>query len=274
MDKYVEDLLWVVNSPSLISPAAECPTLAVVQIDRPHLRSFMENRTSTKVGPYFERLIFYWLKHIRGLQILAHGLPVREQGKTLGEIDFLFIDERGLLTHWEVAVKFYLYLTGQPCRGSHFVGPNSRDTFERKTRRMHEHQLLLSSKVRDDVEVREAIVKGCLFYPPGIGVVPELPRWMSANHDRGLWGHQCELRRVTDSDGEFRILTKPHWLSVSSSGDESIAWMEPDEFLAAVEEQAIQFARPIFAARRCVSQDASTNHVERFFVVPNEWPGD
>ncbi|KLU01887.1 hypothetical protein RISK_006071 [Rhodopirellula islandica] len=272
LNQYAKDLLWVVNSPSLLSPAADGSSLALSQIDEQHLWAFMEEQVSNKVGPYFERLILYWLQHIRGLEIIAHALPIRDQGKTLGEIDFLFVDERGRLTHWEVAVKFYLYLTGQPCRGSHFVGPNSSDTFERKTQRMHEHQLLLSERIRKDIEVREAIVKGCLFYPPGVDSVPEQPRWMSANHDRGLWVHHRELQKVTDPGCEFRILKKPHWLSVNSSGDASAPWMDIEKFLTAVDQQSAQFDRPIFAARRCLSRVASTDLIERFFIVPNQWP--
>ncbi|WP_236616278.1 DUF1853 family protein [Rhodopirellula europaea] len=264
----------MVNSPSLISPAAECPTLKRSQVDQQHLRAFMDEHVSNKVGPYFERLVLYWLKHVRGLQIIAHALPVREEGRTLGEIDFLFVDERGRLTHWEVAVKFYLHLTGQPHRGSHFVGPNSRDTFERKTQRMHDHQLLLSNRIRNDVEVRQAIVKGCLFYPPGADKSAELPRWMSADHDQGRWVHHRELQKVADPGGEFRILTKPHWLAVNPSDIASAPWMDVDQFLSAVDQQSTQFDRPIFAARRSMSNTNTAEVVERFFIVPDEWPNN
>ncbi|WDQ15098.1 DUF1853 family protein [Rhodopirellula sp. P2] len=266
----------MVNSPSLISPSGEWLLLSPGQIDPQQLRLFMDRQASRKVGLYFERLMLYWLTHIRGVEMVAHALPVRMDGRTLGELDFLFVDERGRLTHWEVAVKFFLHLPDQPWQGSHFVGPNSNDSFERKTRRIFDHQLPLSHRVRDDVEIREAVVKGCLFYPPGGCPPSTLPPAMSVSHDRGSWVHRRDLDQVVDSDATFQILAKPFWLSVNAASAQEASWMTGDEFVLTVDQTLQEFDRPIFAVRwetptGKITSESKVPH--RFFVVPDHWPG-
>ncbi|MEO9595597.1 DUF1853 family protein [Rhodopirellula bahusiensis] len=277
MNQFAEDLLWVVNSPSLIVPGATHSPISPAQIDRPRLTSFMNEGLSKKVGPYFERLILYWLIHIRSVEIVAHGEQVRVDGRTLGEMDFLFVDELGRLTHWEVAVKFYLYLPDEPLRGSRFVGPNSSDSFERKTTRLYEHQLALSKKVRDDVVVREALMKGCLFYPPGIHSVREFPRWMSANHERGFWVRRRDLEKLAHPSEENRILRKPYWLSAYPANGEHASAMDWNDFVSEVDRQMAQYQRPVFAAR-CENSlgaaETTAPSFSRFFIVPDDWPGE
>ncbi|MFG0266601.1 MAG: DUF1853 family protein [Rhodopirellula sp. JB055] len=271
----VQDLIWAINSPSLIVPSAVLPQLSESMVDPVHLQAFLARDSTAKVGLYFERLILYWLKYIRGFELVAHAEAVRVDGKTLGELDFLFVDERGRLTHWEVAIKFYLYLPKEPWRGSRFVGPNSNDNFERKTRRLFEHQLPMSHQVRDDVEIREAVVKGSAFYPPESVSAPILPEFMSANHECGRWVHRSELHEVVDAKGAYQILSKPFWLSALTADENQATLLSRDEFVASVDRTLQEFDRPILAVRwenATGKSSSSSCFVHRFFIVPERWP--
>lgn len=240
-----------------------------------HLQAFLARGSVTKVGLYFERLILYWLKHIRGVELVAHAKAVRVDGKTLGELDFLFVDERGRLTHWEVAVKFYLYLPEEPWRGSRFVGPNSNDSFERKSRRIFDHQLPMSHQVRDDVEIREAVVKGCVFYPPGLGSPSTLPEFMSTNHESGSWVCRSDLQAIVDASGSYQTLAKPFWLSANTSDEKEVTMLSRDDFVASVDRTLQEFDRPVLAVRwenATGKSKSSSCFPHRFFIVPEHWP--
>jgi len=136
----VADLVWAINSPDLID-TSEVDTgilsrIATDTIDGQHLLTFLNARPSKRVGRYFESLILYYVRHVLKYDVIASQLPVVVSGRTVGEFDFLYRDHSGVLTHLEVAVKFYLHLSCQTRHGSHFVGPNPADTFERKTQKM------------------------------------------------------------------------------------------------------------------------------------------
>ena len=161
--RQLRDLTWAINSQSLLteSPLAR---LDPSEVDPEHLRRFLEDDPSRRVGRYFERLVLYWLTHVRKVEVIASSLQIRDGNRTIGEIDLLFRDEQGRVTHWEIAVKFYLYLSSGTFIGSHYIGPNAGDTFERKMERLFDHQLPRSITHFPEVEVRQALVKGRMFY--------------------------------------------------------------------------------------------------------------
>lgn len=216
----VRDLKWILTSPSLIShPAAVERTLinsdTDLKIDAGDLESFLSQRFSHRVGRYFESLVLYWLQRIRQVEVVAHGLQIQDGDRTVGELDFVFRDEAGRLTHWETAVKFYLHFPQENSSGSFFVGPNAADTFEKKTRRILERQLPLSRLDFPDVVVREAFVKGRMFYHPDLEDSDSLPPALSPSHLKGIWLRNSELHRLSElhANAVFRILNKPYWLS-------------------------------------------------------------
>ena len=75
--------------------------------------------------------------------MLASGIELRAEGRTLGELDLLVSGE-GEVWHLELAVKFYLCAPGRPGDAwSDWIGPNGRDRLDRKLDRMRDHQLPL-----------------------------------------------------------------------------------------------------------------------------------
>lgn len=271
-NQYLRDLEWVIHSPSLLSEGPTCFNAAgdktnLNDVDPEHLADFIQQAPSYRVGRYFERLVLYWLQHVRRVEIVAQSQQIREGNITVGEIDLMFRDEQGRLTHWEVAVKFYLHYPHNTAIGSHFIGPNAADTFERKMDRLFLHQLPRSKKHFPDVEIREAFVKGQIFYHANHDAMQQhpLPQRMSLGHTRGVWLRESELDWFNQiPSASYRILRKPNWLTVDRT-----AKQHPETEL--IEVLKVGFAetkRPVLVSQE--SKDGT--ETERIFVVSDEWP--
>ncbi len=273
----LRDLQWAIESPSLITQPdqeSELPDLPPLNlIDPRELEAFLAPYARFRIGEYFEGLVLYWLERIRGVNIIAQHQQVFENQQTIGEIDFLFQDEAGVLTHWETAVKFYLYCPEVNATGSHFVGPNVKDTFERKMRRLFAHQLPLSQQHFSDVTRREAFVKGWLFYHPDHERPTQLPDHLSPQHARGGWLHFKELDRLLnqDSNPRFLIREKPDWLSPAFCNSTDPALIDFDELHRHLAAHFQKSTRPILISV-LTAQDAFYRESERVFVVPDHWP--
>jgi hypothetical protein len=282
IDRAVNDLIWAVNSPSLLcdvflGSGSDCEAIESIrpieasQISREHFGDFIHSSDGRRVGRYFEQLVLYWLQYIRKTELVAHGWQVREGKQTLGEIDFLFRDEQRLLNHWEVAIKFYLYDPDHSKNGSHHLGPNAMDNFEKKTKRMFEHQLLQSQRDFPDVAIRRAFVKGCIFYPMGMKGRPVAPAKLAESHLTGWWIRASELNRLNQANCLYRVREKPHWLDDSRVSPEAL--QTPEEFAKQLKQHFDTEGYPVY-----VSQFRLThNEIQESscgFVVPEAWPNN
>jgi len=271
-EQLLRDLLWTVNSPSLIDSKWAPTRITADQIDADHLVAFFSERPSRKVGYYFERLLHYWLKHVRRADIVAHNLQIHSGQRTLGEIDFLYRDEQSQLVHLEAAVKFYLYQPDHAVLGSHFIGPNVRDTFERKMHRLFSHQLPLSVEHVPDVVHREAFVKGRIFYEHDAPAPPHLPPRMSADH---LTGSILRLQQWNDqantADVRYHILRKPFWLSECHYETDDPRLRSLTDAQAAVRNHFAEYPTPVLISQYNAGNETDTE-TDRFFIIPDDWP--
>jgi len=261
----VRDLLWVVNSPSFVrgSAVASPAVLQAEQIDPDALQRFLGEDPPHRVGRYFEQLVHYWLVHVRGVELLGAGLQIRNGKRTIGELDFVYRDEDGVVVHCEVAVKFFLH---HPRHGhSDFPGPNASDNFELKTNKLFEQQLELSREHFPAVERRQAFVKGMVFYRSRRP--DELPERMSPNHASGKWIYADDLDQLQQHAAAGGIIvTKPHWLA-------PLAGAAITDMLSLVADLRTHFAgdrgHPVMIS---LSDGSTTEEIERMFVVPQHWP--
>lgn len=283
--QHLSDLEWVLKSASLLTPGPTLPeTVASKNLaEAQELRSFLaegSGRNEFRVGRYFERLILFYLKDIRQVEIVANGLQLQEDGQTAGELDFVFRDEAGQLRHWETAVKFYLHFPDSSKCGSHFIGPDSRDNFEKKRQRLFEHQLPLSARRFPDIVERHAFVKGRIFYHPEHLPPQTLPEQLSWDHLRGVWIYRRELawlprlaERANGKPFQAKVLPKPFWLA-----PEKVEFSAAESDLIPVEEVQGKLQQHFrdSATPRLVSllakETAAWCEFERVFVVPESWP--
>tara|TARA_R110002095_G_scaffold153555_2_gene133488 strand:+ start:30 stop:1316 length:1287 start_codon:yes stop_codon:yes gene_type:complete len=276
-ERVLRDLNWAITSVSLISESpetAEQPeTLDLTLINKSHLTEFLAPYNHFRIGQYYEGLVLYWLEHIRRLKIIARHQQVFEDSRTVGEIDVLFEDEAGVLTHWEIAVKFYLYYPEVNPVDSHFIGPNVKDSFERKMRRLFEYQLPLSQTHFPDVRCRRAFVKGMIFYHPDQSSSAQLPEKLSSTHPRGTWLHLSELSRLTKQHGEllFLIREKPDWLSAALCSETDTRLFSFAELQQQLETHFQDEHRPILVSALNCAQSIC-REVDRVFIVSDSWP--
>lgn len=263
-DQFVADLCWVVNSPSFLT----APEVAVVepvapgQVDGAALAAFLELREVRRVGRYFEALVLFWLEQVRRVTVVGHSVQIRDEHRTLGELDFLFVDEAGVQVHSEVSCKFYLH---NPDRtGSHFPGPNPTDDFENKIGRLFNHQLEMSRTHNPEVERREALVRGRVFTHLHGDPPTQRPDRMSADCLGGSWLRADELTLLEQWDGaELQIADKPYWLSpMTHAPRQSVA-------------EAVETATAHFAASdrtlMVAVHGAQSGKEERLCIVPADW---
>jgi hypothetical protein len=301
------DLIWAVNSPSLLADGScSLATAEAVDwslVDPDEVVTFVRQEPTHRVGRYFERLLYFYLSRVRQTDIIASGLQIRDDSRTIGELDFVFQDEesRGpgrrpgsLLTHWESTAKFYLWCPNRTVEGSHLIGPNAADTFERKMNRLLQHQLPLGQtqlaaeelqKARAACEFSTAVagvgrvqgqafVRGRIFYPAEFdGIRSDLtecahPEQLSSNHLRGIWIRASQLEVLEGLPFDwFAFVEKPYWLAPPARFDLSAVMV--------IGQLRSHFRRSRFprllACCRCpeLSGDADTRHV---FVMSDDWP--
>ena len=209
-------LRWLVEAPPLLPCPSPCRDAGELlrreyQLDpglpeRAALR-LQAHRPARRLGLLFEQWVGALVDASANLERVASNLPLRHQGRTLGELDLLVRDHReGQLWHWELALKFYLG-TGQA-----WFGPNSHDTLDRKPRHLYEQQLPRSTlpEVRSQLAERgwlpdgQALLsRGRLFYRqqiPATGVQPH------PDHEKGWWLPSDAL-----DDGEWSIIERHEW---------------------------------------------------------------
>lgn len=269
----INDLVWAINSPSLIGNVDqnwEPRKIAKDEIDATEFLRFFGSQNH-RVGRYFERLISYYLTGICRFTMIAEQKQIIINGKTVGEIDFLFRDSCGQTLHLETAVKFYLHLPDATHQGSRLVGPNPNDFFERKVDRMLTRQLSISEEhfdqiheLRSKIDYRLLWMAGRIYDHYADRTIAE-SHSLSPDHLRGIWFHAREWTpSAFPTHSRIELLRKPHWLSgsVLQSPNQGFGNEQFGDF---VRNHFAQTSRPLHG---CVAGDVR----QFFFIVSDRWP--
>lgn len=274
--QFAADLQWAIASPSLITTTAVTESRSPVSgADFTHhasSESVLAGHGRYRVGHYFERLIKWHIQQQADWELLHHGQQIRDAGRTVGELDFVFRGG-GQVYHVETAVKFYLYLPHRTCGGSQFVGPNSKDNFEAKLLRLMTHQLPLSQIWRPEVTIRQPHVKGIIFYPLNGPCADELPEGMSPDHERGVWFPATQLpdflaRLPNPQQVQFHIHRKPHWLAAPADSTNALTGVQLAQ--SVVRHFQTNANRPLMISQLDSTRDRT--HSIRLFCMPDHWP--
>lgn len=276
---WVRALAWSCFSPSLVRATKDItpPALpltdqrlqwlaALNRDDRPLRKHLDAHCNSPRLGLVFESLWHFFLREDPDTELLAHNLPVRHQGRTLGEFDIIYRDRpKNAVRHLELAVKFFL---GKHCGElplHDWLGPNSADRLDRKLSRLQSHQLKLADTSAGRKALREIGVDHCtpqlrvagiLFYPDG------KPAWnpqINAEHPTGSWYYVSHFRQQLANAAidiaSWRHLEKPQWLRADYDG------------ALPLETHHLQRAeqRPIMIINSAL---------QRAFIVPDSWPAN
>lgn len=302
-EQFLGDLRWLVGSPSLVTASTsdffslfQCVEDKEVdqEIFQPNkVKAYLESHpVPFRVGIYFESLLHFYLLQHPLIEDVVRGMRLFDDRRTIGELDFLFGTPNGKRCHLETAVKFYLRLPSQLPSACRWVGPNASDNFDKKWKRLLEHQLPLSGLLEQEVSERFLLLRGRLFWHiaepeqnrehflPQINQNCLTGRWLYASEREWLTNERFQL----DSDFKFQLQRKPFWLSPAqaTAGDDTL--MSVRDLQDMIREHFRDSTRPLLVSvlgRRnevlgCESPmirgESDWMEIERIFVVHDRWP--
>lgn len=297
----VRDLAWVLVAPPLLQDApwpqrhplagshwAHAPGrleqwLRELDRDSQPLLDWLARSSTRRLGVYYERLWQFALTHAPGIECVASNLPIRGDGRTLGELDIVLRDDSGVY-HLELAIKLYLGPADNVeglARGEDpfdWLGPGCHDRLGRKLSHLSEHQLPMAARPQAQAVLQALGVDGLssrlwlagyLFYPWGHHV--ESPRGWHADHPRGLWVHRRQWPSLCGQagPGAWQPLPRQSWLAPARVAAAQV-WPERQlqQWLAELNPQA----RAQLLVRLQPGADGHWYEVQRVFLVSDLWP--
>lgn len=290
----VRDLAWVILSPPLLSttpwpqrhplsasdwvtdPQSLADFLLALDQDCSAPTQALSDPVNRRLGRYYERLWQFAVEHAPGVELIAANLPIRLNGRTLGELDMLLRDREGV-HHVELAIKLYLGPQhGDGTDLAQWVGTDSDDRLDRKLAHLSGHQLPMSSREQS----REALsalgveqlsadlwLGGYLFYPwPGH---TSSPAGIHARHLRGLWLHRRDWQAFVaqSAAGRWQPLPRPAWLAPARY-DEVWSEVHLQQWFSELEPTAAVH----LMVRLTQAADGVWHEAERLFLMPDLWP--
>jgi uncharacterized protein len=260
----------IAQPPRLPLDARRCQWLESLDADpAPLLRHLDNHCPSPRLGLFFESLWHFFLREDPATELIDHNLPIRHDGRTLGEFDILyFCRERQQYHHLELAVKFYL-ATPQPAVPENplsiWLGPNRLDRLDIKLQHLQARQLLLGGTAAGraaltergiDRVVPELVFNGFLFnaWPREA----QAPAPLSTQGQRGYWIPRGRFAAELEHRfPRWHGLDKPDWLSGPRAA------REIDEAF---------WARSAQRPQMFLATDDRGEEALRIFVTPDHWP--
>lgn len=230
----------------------------------------IEAQKDKRLGNYFETLWAIWIEASERFELIERNLQVIEQGRTIGELDFIVFDrELEKTLHWEVAVKFYLG-RGDTFRHENWLSPAKKDRLDRKLDHLMNHQTRLCrhevarralAERGISIDAAAVILKGCLFYQAGFPELP--PKAANADHCRRRWMFLSELENNYDNSVLVSPLIGSGWMAARNLVDTS------DYISVAMLLEAIKSGK--YHLPLLISLIKSPTETERLFVVQDDW---
>jgi uncharacterized protein len=271
----VRDLAWsCFSEPILISAELDSDTANSDLLLTPGRRQWLRNLDqqplaleqhlsalkSTRLGLYFESLWHFFIEQDPDLEMIAHNLPVREAGATLGEFDLIYANNQsGESIHLELAVKFYLGVSATNI----WLGPSQRDELDLKVAHLFKRQSRLGLRPQGQAELaklgvshiqRRVEMKGYLFQ--NMQTQAGLPSGFNANNNARKWYPQSLFNQYAVG-GSWWQLDRQQWFAPITEADVYQPW----------ENRLLETRRPALVARL----NEQGKEVERCFVAADDW---
>jgi hypothetical protein len=272
----VRDLAWAIASPPLLE-TEQGAFVSVAWLQQqylsylPRLFSLDNNPTpllefinrQPRLGVYFEQLWHFFFEDSPKFDVLLANIQIQDSHQTYGEFDFIVREKATqIVTHFEVAVKFYLGYQHVSTTKELWYGANIKDRLDIKIDHMLKHQIRLGhlssalavlKQHNITIDDEKIILKGRLYQPH--------PDLQFSNSDPAL--NTCNWTWLTahcfkNSHAEFcwyRLL-KPDYLAPRL----------PEEVYRWHSDNADSEKKPLQLLRYKDQKEA-----ERLFLVPDEW---
>ena len=253
---------------------AAMPQLLALDRRPAPLQAWLAARSPTRLGPYFELLVAYWLAFLIDADWYAINKIVKSGRNTLGEFDLLWRAASGSLHHWELSAKLYLQIRrDQGFAG--YIGTMKQDRLDLKVARLRDKQLQLACTPEgyaalppagEAVRAR-ALFKGWLFYP--LHEPDFFAAGISERHLRGWWAHGRSPELNFQSQLGWCKLERLSWLAPAFRSDASDLSSAAD-FSAELEAYFSGPGAPLLVAGLSPTE-VGWEEVTRGFIVPPAW---
>lgn len=190
-----------------------------------------------RLGKLVEEFVLHELKTCDSVQVLASNLQVFKDRITIGEIDTL-IKNTAKQIHLEMVYKFYLYDPTYPEEIDRWIGPNRKDSFVLKLRKLIGKQfpllyrpetvrLLKEHHLEASQFEQQVYFKAQLFVPFG-----EIKHQYPLINNDCIKGFYLRVHELAKFDHcTFYIPTKLDWLSDPHTG---VNWLTSTKFMSVV----------------------------------------
>ena len=287
---HIADATWGTAAPattaisacSLTPTASRLDWLQRLDHDPAPLLEHLSKRPSHRLGVYFELLWHFFLQRDPDIELVAHNLPIHDNGGTLGEFDCIYYDRvRARHVHLELAVKYFLGVprggdTTTPATAYEWLGPDQRDRLATKLEQLLQRQILLADTAAAKAVLaqrglgelaREIALKGYLFQPP-VDAPPPPPSYNSeCTMSRWVTAQQLDACCATLAAACYTVLPKMCWLS-------PVYCAPPDQRLD--RQQLRQRLHALWRSDHypalVAALDREGTETSRFFVTPGTWP--
>ncbi|MBE9538918.1 MAG: DUF1853 family protein [Proteobacteria bacterium] len=249
------------------------------------LHEHLKKLHSSRLGLYFESLWHFFLHCDAEVDLIAHNLPIRDKGHTLGEFDCLYYcRQRQRHFHLELAVKYYLShrqsTSGQNVsHWNEWLGPSNTDHLDRKINHLIQRQIQLGdhpvartalNKLGIDTLTKEVEIKGYLFQslsdpltaPYAHNCQNRLCRWLTIE--------ELESYLDTLDSSRFYLLPKAQWLAPANFITSRESLLDGSLLNKALSEHFQLRGRPQLVS----AIDKLGNESQRFFVTGLLWPAN
>lgn len=181
-DPLLRDVVWLVYLPS-ISKGQIDEEYDINLLDEGNIDQLIQWANSIKaeklpvpksnlpLGKYAELLMEAYLQNHKKYQLIASNLQLIDGQLTVGELDYLFKEIfSNTFVHLELAIKYYLKVDYQG--KIRFLGPSTKDYFERKVEKLTKTQSnytfkykhLLPGSIQKMQFYPKIMVKGALYF--------------------------------------------------------------------------------------------------------------
>lgn len=233
------------------------------------------------LGKRMEYFFQSWINQHKAFKLIAHSIQIKEEKTTIGELDFLVLEVKTKkILHIELVYKCYIWnpLLNEKLEET-LVGPNYKDYFSWKAKKLVEHQFPLLKHPKTIEKLQDLIpsfnpykieqrtcFKAQVFVPPS-----QHPneKWFNTQSIVGNWFNLDEFKKSDWSGCMFHIPFKFLWPCRIEEIADSIEWVSYEEILHPIYERLLKGRAPMLWVK------TSTKKFNRFFIVndfhSNSW---
>ncbi|MBT8295316.1 MAG: DUF1853 family protein [Gramella sp.] len=207
------------NEQSFEFKTFEFPDINITSELRSDLEKIDHPRNSV-MGKRMESFFEIAIKHSDRYELLASNIQIIENKNTLGELDLLLFDHQtSKPLHVELVYKLYVYDQAFPSEIQRWIGPNRKDSFSEKLKKLREKQFPLlyrseTFKYLDSLDIdienteQQLCFKSQLFTPENLDLNDQV---INLESHTGAWYSYEEFLKKPWQDHLFNSPEKKNW---------------------------------------------------------------